>query len=155
MICGAPAANRLDMEVFFLYRQSTMNTAGNNKYKEQSRLPHAAGRDIPSPNQNERDQALAAICKALGHPVRVGIVRHLMEMDECVCGNIVDQFSLAQSTISQHLKILKKAGVIKGAVEGTRVCYCLDRDTLNRFSGLLSGLLERGPEIITKPLETK
>lgn len=83
-----------------------------------------------APINNER---LAEICKALGHPARVRIVAHLKSLDSCVCGEIVDILPLAQSTVSQHLKILKKAGLIKGYVEGPCTCYCLDLDLLDRF----------------------
>ena len=76
---------------------------------------------------------LAAICKALGHPARVQIVAHLQAIDRCICGEIVQILPLAQSTVSQHLKQLKAAGLVKGEVEGPRTCYCLDRDVLARF----------------------
>ncbi len=78
-------------------------------------------------------EQLAEICKALGHPARVKIVGHLKALDSCVCGEIVDMLPLAQSTVSQHLKILKKAGLIKGRVEGPCTCYCLDLELLDRF----------------------
>jgi ArsR family transcriptional regulator len=76
---------------------------------------------------------LAAICKALGHPARIQIVEHLKSIDNCICGEIVQILPLAQSTVSQHLKILKAAGLVKGEVEGPRTCYCIDRDMLSRF----------------------
>ena len=79
------------------------------------------------------DEEFARLCKALGHPARVRIVRHLKELGECVCGRIVDAVPLAQSTVSQHLKILKDAGLVIGEVEGTRTCYCLDMEVLERF----------------------
>ncbi len=78
-------------------------------------------------------EQLAEICKALGHPARVKIVGHLKALDSCVCGEIVDILPLAQSTVSQHLTILKKAGLIKGGVEGPCTCYCLDLELLDRF----------------------
>jgi ArsR family transcriptional regulator len=88
---------------------------------------------------NKRDEnpmdtnAFAAICKALGHPARVKIVSHLKAIDQCVCGEIVQILPLAQSTVSQHLKALKNAGLIKGEVEGPRTCYCLDHEVLDQF----------------------
>lgn len=82
----------------------------------------------------------AAICKALSHPVRVKIVEHLMRIDRCLCGEIVDILPLAQSTVSQHLKCLKEAGVIKGTVEGPCSCYCLDKDTLRKFRRMVNNL---------------
>jgi DNA-binding transcriptional ArsR family regulator len=79
------------------------------------------------------DQTFAGICKALGHPARLRIVAYLKTMDRCICGEIVQMLPLAQSTVSQHLKVLKAAGLVKGEVEGPRTCYCLDREVLERF----------------------
>lgn len=78
--------------------------------------------EIFTQEQNE----LALIAKALGHPARIAIMQHLAELNACVCGEIVDHLGLAQSTVSQHLKELKKAGLIKGSIEGTSICYCID-----------------------------
>jgi DNA-binding transcriptional ArsR family regulator len=75
----------------------------------------------------------ARICKALGHPARIQIVEHLKTIDRCICGEIVQILPLAQSTVSQHLKVLKAAGLVKGEVAGPRTCYCLDREVLDRF----------------------
>ncbi|MFP4474115.1 MAG: ArsR/SmtB family transcription factor [Desulfatibacillaceae bacterium] len=83
--------------------------------------------------ENIDDQSLANICKALAHPARIRIVRHLMALDTCVCGQIVDVMPLAQSTVSQHLKVLRQAGIVRGEVDGPRTCYCLDRDRLELF----------------------
>ena len=83
---------------------------------------------------------LAALCKALGHPARVAIVRYLDQVDRCVCGRIVSVLPLAQSTVSQHLKILKESGLVRGEVEGPRTCYCLDRERLAAFRALASSL---------------
>ncbi|BBO69441.1 hypothetical protein DSCA_33710 [Desulfosarcina alkanivorans] len=77
--------------------------------------------------------AFARICKALGHPARVRIVEHLKAIDRCICSELVQILPLAQSTVSQHLKVLKAAGLITGEVEGPRTCYCLDRQMLERF----------------------
>ncbi len=79
------------------------------------------------------DQTFARICKALGHPARIRIVAHLKAIDQCICGEIVQILPLAQSTVSQHLKVLKAAGLVKGEVEGHRTCYCLDRELLESF----------------------
>jgi DNA-binding transcriptional ArsR family regulator len=83
---------------------------------------------------------LAALCKALGHPARVAIVRYLDQVDRCVCGRIVSVLPLAQSTVSQHLKILKESGLVRGEVEGPRTCYCLDRERLAAFRALAASL---------------
>lgn len=82
----------------------------------------------------ETDHRLAHRLKALGHPARLAIVRLLAERDECICGEIVDDLPLAQSTVSQHLKALKEAGLVQGTVEGRRTCYCLDREAVGALS---------------------
>ena len=78
------------------------------------------------------DEALAAWAKALAHPARVQILRTLAERGTCMCGQIVDVLPLAQSTVSQHLKVLKEAGLIRGDVDGPRTCYCVDGEALTR-----------------------
>jgi ArsR family transcriptional regulator len=82
------------------------------------------------------DAQLARLAAALGHPARVAIVRFLQEKGECICGEIVDVLPLAQSTVSQHLKVLKEAGWIMGETDGPRTCYCLNPDALERFQAL-------------------
>ena len=86
------------------------------------------------------DHELAILAKALGHPARVQIIRILTRKTSCVCGDIVEELPLAQSTVSQHLKVLKEAGLICGEVEGVRVCYCLGAQTLRRLKALVGGL---------------
>ncbi len=78
-------------------------------------------------------EELAHIFKALGHPARIKIIEHLKQMDRCICGEIVDILPLSQSTVSQHLKCLKEAGLVIGEVEGPTTCYCLDKTALERF----------------------
>lgn len=85
-------------------------------------------------------ESLALICKALGHPARVTIVNYLRKMDRCVCGKIVEILPLAQSTVSQHLKSLKQAGLIKGEVEGLNTCYCLDTEVVAKFKKTVESL---------------
>lgn len=84
------------------------------------------------------DQQLAEWCKALAHPARVAIMNLLLEKKSCVCGDITDQLPLAQSTVSQHLKALKKIGLIKGEIEGTRTCYCINEAIIPTFSTAMS-----------------
>ena len=91
-----------------------------------------------SPQQTKR---FAAYCKALGHPARVQIVRLLMTVETCVCGDIVEKLPLAQSTVSQHLKILKDTGLVKGEIDGPRTCYALDHEALAEFRGLSDTLV--------------
>lgn len=88
----------------------------------------------------EADEELAALAKALGHPARVRILRLLARRETCVCGDIVEELPLAQSTVSQHLKVLKDAGLIRGAVDGPRMAYCLEPRTLRRAKALVGGL---------------
>ncbi len=88
----------------------------------------------------EADEELAALAKAIGHPARVQIIRLLGTRVSCVCGEIVDQLPLAQSTVSQHLKVLKDAGLVRGEIDGPRICYCLDPRNLRRLRALIGGL---------------
>ena len=79
------------------------------------------------------NESLALVCNALSHPARIRIVEHLKAVDQCICGEIVEILPLAQSTVSQHLKILKTAGLVLGEIEGPRTCYCLDKKRLELF----------------------
>lgn len=74
----------------------------------------------------DRDNRIARYAKALAHPARVAILRVLIQRNACVCGDLVDELPLSQSTVSQHLKELKEAGLIQGDIEGRTVCYCID-----------------------------
>ena len=84
---------------------------------------------------------LATIAKALGHPIRVRILRLLMDRTSCYCGEIVSELPLAQATVSQHLKVLKDARLIVGSIDGPRVCYCAHRERLERFGSLVGKLI--------------
>ncbi len=84
------------------------------------------------------DNELATLAKALGHPARVAILKELARRNVCVCGEIVDVLPLAQSTVSQHLKELKAAGLIRGTVEGVKSCYCINWEAVERLKSLLS-----------------
>lgn len=86
------------------------------------------------------DERLAQMAKALGHPARVSILR-VLSTRPCVCGDIVGALPLAQSTVSQHLKVLKEAGWITGAIDGPRTCYALDRETIGALRSVLDPLL--------------
>jgi ArsR family transcriptional regulator len=96
--------------------------------------------DLRPAEGKEADEDLALLAKALGHPARIQILRILSRRTSCVCGDIVDELPLAQSTVSQHLKILKEAGLIRGRVDPPRVCYCIDARTLRRLKVLVAGL---------------
>jgi ArsR family transcriptional regulator, arsenate/arsenite/antimonite-responsive transcriptional repressor len=86
------------------------------------------------------DEELARLAKALGHPARVKILRFLLDQEECMAGAIADVLPLAQSTVSQHLKVLREAGLINGEVDGIRICYCADETRIERLRGLLETL---------------
>lgn len=86
--------------------------------------------------QNE----LGMLFKALAHPARVAIIEYLLSVDTCICSDIVNVLPLAQPTVSQHLKELKNAGIIKGSVEGTSICYCIDTDVLQKFENYFSNI---------------
>ncbi|WP_165252261.1 ArsR/SmtB family transcription factor [Paludisphaera soli] len=86
------------------------------------------------------DAELANLAKALGHPARVQIVRFLLARDSCMCGDIVEHLPLAQSTVSQHLKTLKESGLVRGDIDGPRVCYCVEPKALDRLKRLVAGL---------------
>lgn len=85
----------------------------------------------------EEQNEFAGIAKALAHPARVAILMHLAKSNQCITGNLVDVLGLAQPTISQHLKELKNTGLIKGTVEGTSVCYCIDAARWREMKNLL------------------
>src|SRR6187549_2050066 len=88
----------------------------------------------------QKEQDLAAFAKALAHPARIAILKVLAQRSECICGEIVEILPLAQSTVSQHLKELKNAGLIDGAVDGPRSCYCINWKAFEKFSQEFSGL---------------
>lgn len=87
-----------------------------------------------------RDVRIARYAKALAHPARVAILHQLAKKTSCTCGNIVDELPLSQSTVSQHLKELKEAGLIKGDIEGTSICYCIDPVEWERAKEVMSSL---------------
>ncbi len=76
---------------------------------------------------------IATLAKALGHPARIAIIEYLMRVETCICGDIVNELPLAQPTVSQHLKELKNAGIIKGNVEGNAICYCIDETAIEKL----------------------
>ena len=75
---------------------------------------------------NKEQNHIATIAKAFAHPARVAILQHIYKTNSCICGDLVEEIGLAQPTISQHLKELKNSGLIKGNIEGTSICYCID-----------------------------
>ena len=103
----------------------------------------------------DKTKKLARYCKALSHPARIAILEKLAERETCICGELVEGLPLAQSTVSQHLKELKTAGIIQGRIDGLKSCYCLNPKAVNELISLfnsLSELLEKG---ISKPRSCK
>ncbi len=90
---------------------------------------------------SEQQNRIATIAKALGHPARIAIIEYLMKVNECICGDIVNELPLAQPTVSQHLKELKNAGIIKGSIEGNSICYCIDENTIGILNSYFSKII--------------
>lgn len=88
-------------------------------------------------NQNE----IAILAKAIAHPARVAIIEYLIKVNVCICNDIVNELPLAQPTISQHLKELKNAGIIKGNIEGNAICYCINEPVFHKIQGLFGAIL--------------
>jgi len=103
------------------------------------RCPPEEGVLIAKETEARREQ-LARFCKALAHPARVQILDYLGTLDACMFGDIVEQIPLAQSTVSQHLKVLKEAGLIQGTIDGPRTSYCINRQALAVFKELVTQL---------------
>jgi DNA-binding transcriptional ArsR family regulator len=99
--------------------------------------------DLFTSEENE----LAIVLKALGHPARIAIMNYLAKMNECICGDLVNELPLAQPTISQHLKELKNAGLIQGTIEGTSICYCINPDVFEKVKSFI--------ELLTTSIQTK
>lgn len=89
---------------------------------------------------NETQNKTAKLAKAIGHPARVAILEVLLKRNACICGDLVDELPLSQSTVSQHLKELKEAGLIKGNIEGTSICYCIDEKVWREAQELLDSM---------------
>lgn len=81
----------------------------------------------------DKQNTIATIAKALGHPARIAIIEYLVKVETCICGDIVNELPLAQPTVSQHLKELKNAGLIKGTIDGNAICYCIDEKAIGKL----------------------
>lgn len=97
--------------------------------------------DLFSIEQNE----IAIYAKALAHPARIAILQYLIDANACINSDLVNELGLAQATISQHLKELKNLGIIKGTVEGTSMCYCIDTDKWNELKNVFNLLFDQYP----------
>jgi predicted transcriptional regulator len=95
----------------------------------------------------EQQNRLALYAKALAHPARIAILQYLLKSNSCVCGSIVQEIGLAQATVSQHLKELKRIGIIKGNIEGSSVCYCIDTENWKNINNDISGFFNRLDDI--------
>jgi len=91
-------------------------------------------------NYTAAQNKMATILKALGHPARIAIIEFLLASKHCICGDIVNELPLAQPTISQHLKELKNAGIIKGNIEGNAICYCIEQDSMDYLKNYFSNI---------------
>lgn len=99
---------------------------------------------------SQKEQDLAAFAKALSHPARIAILKVLAQRNECICGEIVEILPLAQSTVSQHLKELKNAGLIEGSIDGPKSCYCINWKTFEKFHNDFSSLFVKLKETNAK-----
>jgi ArsR family transcriptional regulator, arsenate/arsenite/antimonite-responsive transcriptional repressor len=88
----------------------------------------------------DKQNEIAVLTKALGHPARIAIMEFLLKVDDCICGDIVNELPLAQPTVSQHLKELKTAGLIKGSIEGNAICYCINEKALTKLQNYFAGI---------------
>ncbi len=91
---------------------------------------------------SDRQNDLAVLAKALGHPARIAIMEYLLSVDSCICGDIVDELPLAQPTVSQHLKELKNAGLIKGSIEGKSICYCINETGIEKIKSFFQHITD-------------
>ena len=87
-----------------------------------------------------KQNTIATLAKAMGHPARIAIIDYLLKVDACICGDIVNELPLAQATVSQHLKELKNAGLIKGNIEGNAICYCVDEKALQKLQDYFANI---------------
>src|SRR5215471_15422710 len=94
-------------------------------------------------NFTQRQNSIAILAKALGHPARIAIIEYLVKVNACICGDIVNELPLAQPTISQHLRELKNAGLIKGSIEGNAICYCIDEKAMAKLQNYFTLILQR------------
>ncbi len=92
---------------------------------------------------SEQQNQVATLAKALGHPARLAIMEYLLKVNTCICSDIVNELPLAQPTVSQHLKELKNAGLIKGDIEGNSICYCIDAKVLSRLQAYFKNIIDK------------
>jgi DNA-binding transcriptional ArsR family regulator len=93
-------------------------------------------------NFNTSQNRMARLAKAIGHPARIAILELILKRESCICGDLVDELPLSQSTVSQHLRELKEAGLIKGEIEGASICYCIDEKVWKEASKAFNKLFD-------------
>ncbi len=93
-------------------------------------------------NFNDVQNRMASLAKAIGHPARIAILQFLLKKNTCICGDLVEELPLSQATVSQHLKALKEVGLIKGEIEGTSICYCIDEKVWNETKKAFNKIFE-------------
>ena len=91
----------------------------------------------------DQQNLVATFAKVFGHPARVDILQYLFKINACICGDLVEEIGLAQPTISQHIKELKNLGLIKGNIEGTSICYCIDKEAWTKMKNVMLQFLEQ------------
>jgi DNA-binding transcriptional ArsR family regulator len=91
---------------------------------------------------SNKEEQIAQFAKAMGHPARVAIILLLLKKRSCICGDIVDELPLSQSTVSQHLKELKAAGIIKGEISGVKTCYCIDENNWTKMGSIFNKMFD-------------
>jgi DNA-binding transcriptional ArsR family regulator len=129
--CGAGAGWTIDAMIlhqYIVFRRYTMKAPAMPAARPQS------------PSAPDTDEELAALARALGHPARVRILRLVAAREGCIGCDIVEDLELAQSTVSEHLRILRDAGLIEGRIERPRVCYAISRPGLARLKALVAAL---------------
>jgi DNA-binding transcriptional ArsR family regulator len=98
---------------------------------------------------SDAEVQIAKFAKALSHPARVAIIHLLLQKQSCICGDIVEDLPIAQSTVSQHLKELKESGLIKGNIDGASICYCVDTEVLQKANNVLNTLLSASAQTLS------
>lgn len=95
---------------------------------------------VKSKSFTEEQSKIAVITKALGHPARIAIIEHLIKINACIVSDILEEIPLAQATVSQHLKVLREADLIKGTIEGNAICYCINKTTIETLNNYISSI---------------
>lgn len=103
-------------------------------------MPSKSCCSVDMSGATKAEERLAELAKAVGHPLRVRILRILAKRKACICGELVDELPVAQSTVSQHLKMLKDSGLIQGEIDGPRICYCITPGVLEELKELVGKL---------------